>query len=126
VGIGEDRNRAEPRDTAGGGEEGERRTDHFVAWLEIERHQRDQNRVGARRHRDRVLRAEEGGALAFKRVDFAPEDEVAGAQHPFEGVGELSVERGVLAVEVEERDGHGEKRGRRCRSFEPLMGTDCH
>ena len=59
--VDEDRPRAEPRHDPGGGEERERRGDDLVAGSDAERHQGDQQRVGARRDADDVPAAEERG-----------------------------------------------------------------
>ena len=57
IDVGEHRARAQPRDGAGGGEERQRRGHHLVAGADAERHERDQQRVGAARHRDGVAHA---------------------------------------------------------------------
>ena len=45
--VDEHRRRAEQHDHLGGGGEGERRRDDLVARLDAQRHQRDQQRLGA-------------------------------------------------------------------------------
>ena len=54
IDVAEQRPRAEPRDDARRREEGKRRRDDLVAWSDVERHQRDQQRVRARRNADTV------------------------------------------------------------------------
>ena len=56
IDVAEERPRAEPRDDAGRREERERRRDDLVAGTDVERHQREQQRVGARRQAEAVLR----------------------------------------------------------------------
>ena len=63
------------RDHARGREERERRRDHLVAGPDIERHQSDQQRIGARRHADRVARLRVSRDLALELDYVRAEDE---------------------------------------------------
>ena len=64
IDVAEERPRTEPRDDACGREERERRRDDLVAGADVERHQREQQRIGARRQAEAVLRLRVGGDLA--------------------------------------------------------------
>ena len=67
IDVDEHRPRAEPRDRAGGGEERIGRRDDLVARADAERHQRQQQRVGARRDGDRVRTPSVARQLALER-----------------------------------------------------------
>jgi hypothetical protein len=56
---------AEQGDDFGGGDEGERGGDDFVARLDIEGHQGNQERLGTGSDRNAVLRSRVSGQLAF-------------------------------------------------------------
>ena len=66
VDVDEDRLRAGERDHFARRDEGERRSDHFVAAPDAVRHQRDQQRVGAARRADAMLDADVLGELALQ------------------------------------------------------------
>jgi hypothetical protein len=84
IDVDEHRPRADPRDGAGAREERVRGGDDLVAGADATRHQREQQRVGAGRHGDRVAHAEHRRHLALERIDLRPHDEalaVADARH---------------------------------------------
>src|SRR6185503_19877793 len=56
VDVAEERTGAEARDDTGRREEGERSRNDLVSWTDVERHQREQQRVCARRQAETVLR----------------------------------------------------------------------
>ena len=62
-------------DRPGRGEEGVRGRDHLVARPDPEGHQRDQQRVGARRDADAVGALAVGGDLPLQGLDLRAEDE---------------------------------------------------
>src|SRR5215207_9069914 len=66
---------ADPRDAAGGREEGERRRNHFVAGPDPERHQRDEQRVGSGRQPHRVRHTQVLRHLTLEVIDFRTADE---------------------------------------------------
>ncbi len=70
------RPRADARDRAGGGEERVRRGDDLVARADVERHQRDQQRVGTGGHADAELAAGVFGDRGFERLHLGAEDEM--------------------------------------------------
>ena len=107
VDVDEDGHGAEARDAACRREEAERRGDDLVAGPEIERHQRDEERVGAARDADRVLDAEVRGDGALEGLDLRAEDEVPVRRDALEGGAKLRHQRLILRGEVEERDGRG-------------------
>ena len=100
VDVGEHRARAQPGDGAGGGEEGERRGDDLVARAHAQSHERDHQRVGARRDADRAGRAGCRRELALERLDLGAADEAAGVDHAGPGGVEGGAELGVLGGEV--------------------------
>ena len=80
--------------------------DDLVARLDIQRHQRDEQRIGAGRHGDRVIDFEQFAELHLKGVDFGPHDEplaVADARNRRE---HLVADRRVLGLQVEQRHLH--------------------
>ena len=110
IDIDEDRPRAEPRDRSRRREKRVGRRHDLVSRLDTERHQRQQQRIGARRHRDRVSDAQQLGQLTLETGDFRPQDEalaVADAGHRRE---KLLAQRTVLSLEIEQRNGRGHRR----------------
>ncbi len=97
IDVDEHRRRAEPADAAGRREERIRRRDDFVARADAERHQRDEQRVGARRDGDRVLGLEERRQLALERVDFRAQDEPLAVADARERREELVADRRGIA-----------------------------
>ena len=134
VDVDEHRRRAQPGHRAGGREERIGRRDDLVARADVERHQRRQQRVGARRHADRVRRLQVGGQLALEALDFRAADEALAVADARDRVEQGLPERGVLCVEVEQRDGHKHpmvhgrpgRRSRRLDAARPAMGECRH
>ena len=91
--IDEDRRRADARHAARRGEKSEARAEHLVARADAQRHQREQDRVGAGADAERVLRAGELRQRALEPLDFRPEDEVARAQHAQKGLVQFRLQR---------------------------------
>ncbi len=104
--VDEDRLCADAPDAAGGGEEGVAGADHLVSRADPQRHQGEQDRVGAGRDGQGVPRAQVGGAFPFQGLDLRPHDEVAAGQDPLEGGAQPLRDRGGLAGQVEEGDAH--------------------
>jgi hypothetical protein len=107
--VGEHRHRSETRNRARRGEKRERGAQHLVAWFDVQRHQRQQQRVCAGRYRQRVLHTDHGRDFRLKRLQLRPHDKSTMLEHLSEGGLEFGFERVVLGVDVEERD-HGESR----------------
>ena len=61
--------------------EGERAGDHLVARLDVERHQRDEERVGAAGAGHRVLHADVSGEALLEPRDLGAEDVLAVLEH---------------------------------------------
>ena len=92
---------------AGGGEEGERRRDDLVAGSDAERHQRDEQGVGARRDADRrACTPSTARELTLEAVDLGPPDEPLAVADPGDGGEDLVAQRTVLRLEIEKRDAH--------------------
>ena len=104
VDIDEHRPRAETGDGAGGREKRVRRRDDLVARLDVERHERQQQRIGARGDGDRVADAEHPRHLAFERGDLGAHDEALAVADPFDRRENLGAKRPVLRLEIEQRD----------------------
>ena len=101
IDVDEHRPGAQPLDGAGGRKERIRRRDDLVARFDVERHQRQEERVGPGRNGDGVRDADEGAELALERLDFGPHDEalaVADACHRRE---DFIAQRTVLRLQVE-------------------------
>ena len=73
-------------DAAGGGEERIRRCDDFVAGADVERHQRREHRVGARRQADGVRITERVAQLSLEAVDFGTADEALAVANAGDGI----------------------------------------
>ena len=106
IDVDQDRPRADADDTAAGREERIGRRDDLVARTDPEGHQREQDRVGARRHSDGVRHAEHPGQLALERLDLRPHDEPLAVAHARDGGEDLVAERSVLRLQIEQRDVH--------------------
>ena len=104
--IDEHRPGADAHDAAGRGEERIRRRDHFVAGADVERHQRGEHRVGARRQADGVRISEGVAELALEAVDFGTADEALAVADAGHGIEQRLAQRRVLCVEIEQRNGH--------------------
>ena len=130
VDVDPDRGGAEAGDGAGGGEEGEGREEDLVALADAERHQREQERVGAGGDPEGVLHAEEGGAVLLEGLEARTHDEHVRAQHLAEGGLELGLEGAVLRAEIKERDvrhgarGFSHRRPARATSFSAAAGAE--
>ena len=106
IDVDQHRRRADAHDAAGGGEERIGRRDDLVAGADVERHQRREQRVGARRQADRVRHAEVRAQLALEAFDFRAADEALAVADARDGVEQRLAKRRVLRLEVEQRDGH--------------------
>ena len=109
IDVDEPRRRADARDAAGGREERERRRDDLVAGTDAERHQRDEQRVGARRQADGVRDAEVGRHLALERLDLGAADEPLAVGDPRHRGEDFVADRPVLRLQIQERDGHRQR-----------------
>jgi hypothetical protein len=79
--VHEHRPGAQQHDGLDRGGEGEGRGDDLVAGLQVQRHHRDQQRLGAAGHGDAVLGAGEGGQGRFELLDLGAHDVLAVVQH---------------------------------------------
>ena len=107
VDVDEDRLGAGAGDRAGGGEEGVRRGDHFVARPDALGHQADQQGVAAGGDGDRVRAAAVLGQLGFAVGDGRAEDALLAFQHGVDGRADFVADRGVLGLQIEKRNGDG-------------------
>ena len=100
IDVGEDGSRAAPRNRLGGRIEREGGADHLVAGTDLERVEREHERVGPVRDADRPRDAQVRRGLLLERLDVRTEDEHAGVEHlpdPREDVGNQAL---VLAFYV--------------------------
>jgi hypothetical protein len=106
VGLDVDKHRlaAEQHDHLGRGCEGEGRGDDFIARLQAQCHQADQQRFGAASHRDAVLGARVGGELVFKLLDLGAHDVLAVVEHALNARVDGFAQRRILRLEVDELD----------------------
>ena len=99
---------SQTRDGAGGGEKGEGGNQDFVPFADPECHEREQQGIGAGRNAERVLHAEERGAILLEGLEARAHDEHVGAEHFAKGDFELGLEGSVLRAKVKQRNGnHG-------------------
>ncbi len=87
-------------------EEGERRGDDFVASADVERAQRQQDRVGAVGTANGVLRSRQRRDGLLELFDGLAEDEKLIVDHAHERGHDLVLDRRVLRAEVEKRNRH--------------------
>ena len=110
IDVDPDRGRTKTGHGARGSEESEGWQEDFVAFADIERHEREQQCVGTGRDPEGVLHAEERGAVFLEGLEARAHDEHVRAEDIAEGGLELSLEGAVLRAEIKERDvRHGAK-----------------
>ena len=106
IDVGEDRPRAEIENRFRARREGEGRDDHLVARPDVERLQRQQQRVRTRSAPDGVPAAGIGGHLGLQGLHLRAQDEVALLHHPVHGLLDLAADGVVLGSQIEQRDWH--------------------
>ena len=87
-----------PHDRPRRGEERVRRRDDLVAGPDPERHQRDEQGVGAGGHADGVLRAAVVGDRLLERLDLRAQDEALALEEFVRRRADLVAEGGVLLL----------------------------
>ena len=75
---------------------------HFVARADAERHQREENRVGAGTDAEGIFGPGELGERALEPLDFRAQNKVPRAQHAKESLPQFRLQRGVLRLQVEQ------------------------
>ena len=109
VDVHEHRPRADPRQAARRGEKRVWRRENGVAVADAEGHQHGELRVGAAAHSHRATRAGERAHGVLELLDGRAEDKMLALDDLAHRCVHLLAERGVLAFEIEQRDGHGQK-----------------
>ena len=110
VDVDPDRGRAEAGHGTCRSKEGEGRQEDLVPFADIERHEREQERVGTGGDPEGMLHAEERGAVLLKGLEARAHDEHVRAEDIAEGALKLGLEGAVLRAEIKERDvRHGAK-----------------
>ena len=112
VDVHEDRRAAGVVHGAGGGEEGEGRGDDLVAGLEVECHQREQQRVGAGGAADGVPGVAEPGHVRLEGRNLGAHDELLPLDDRHQSGQDRVLGRLVLRRQVEQRNPHGKSPGR--------------
>jgi hypothetical protein len=102
IDVDEHRRRPEQHDRLGGGDEGERGRDHFVAVSHAQRHQGDHQRLGARGHGDAVARARVLGQARLEFADFGTHDVLAMVEDCLDAAVDQVTRCLVLGLEVDE------------------------
>ncbi len=106
IDVAEGRTRPGARDGPRGREERKRRGDHFIARPNLQRHERQQQRIRAGRDADAVATLAVGGDGGLQLFDRGAEDEpLAGADLVDDGL-DLSFERLVLGLQIKQRHLH--------------------
>src|SRR2546423_14838636 len=105
--VNEARARADARDCAGGGEEGEGGCDDLLSSAYVERHEREQDGVRAGGAADGVLRVRVARQFPFEQAHVLAEYELLRVEHALDGRAHLVAKRGVLLSQVEKGDVHG-------------------
>ena len=106
IDVYESRACADAKNGADGGEERIGRGDHHIPWSDTEPRQRDQQRVGAGRHPDRIRDTEAFGHRVLERFYRRTADVVAGIDDVADRAFDLGPRRLKLRSQVEERDAH--------------------
>jgi hypothetical protein len=106
IDVDETRRRAKTHDRPRCREERERRGDHLVAGTDAERHERDDQRVGSRRHADGVSDADRGRDLVLQRLDLRTTDEALAVTDAGDRRKDVVAQRTVLLLQIEQRDVH--------------------
>ena len=104
IDVDPDRGRAEAGHGACGSKEGKGRQEDLVAFTDIKRHEREQERIRTGGDAEGVLYAEESGAVLLKGLEPGAHDEHIRAKDIAEGGLELALEGAVLRAEIKERD----------------------
>ena len=106
IDVGEDRNAAGIVDCPGRRKEGERRGDHLVARLQVERADREQQRIGAAGAADAPAHPRHGGNRLFERRHLRAHDEGLTIDHGLHGGLHFVADGLVLGNEVKHRNRH--------------------
>ena len=104
IDVDEDRLAAQPRHGRGRGKKRVAGQDHFVAGPDVQRHQRQQDRVAARGAGDRVRHVAIRGDRLFQRLAIRPKHEAARCQHPPHGRGDFCGQRLILPAHVDQAE----------------------
>ena len=92
-------------DNRGGGRnEGEGHGNHFVAWTNVRREQREMERARSRVDADGIGRSAVGRELPLERRDLFAEDELRAVQHTQNGFVDLRLDRAILASQIRVRE----------------------
>ena len=89
------------------GEEGERGSDHLVAGLELQRPERQEQRVGPARARNPVRGVRQAGHCRLELPDGGTHDELLRLDDRLEGGEDLVLDGAILRHEVQQGDVHG-------------------
>mmetsp|Transcript_20919 Transcript_20919/g.80520 ORF Transcript_20919/g.80520 Transcript_20919/m.80520 type:complete len:416 (-) Transcript_20919:3495-4742(-) len=100
--VDEHRHATGQHDHLGRGRERERAGDDFIAGLQVQRHQRDEQSLGAAGDTDAMLGAGVGGQSRLHLLDLGAEDVLAVIQHPLDTGVDVVAQGRVLALEVDE------------------------
>ncbi len=101
IDVAEDRPRADPGNGSGGRKERERRGDHLVAGADLERHQREQQRIGAGGHADAGGRAAIARNFRFERAHVLAQNELLAGADRFDDRHDLGADLGELRLKIE-------------------------
>ena len=105
--VREHRDRADVVHRAPGREEGERGRDDLIPRPDVERLEREEQRIGAARAADRVLRVRKLGDGLLEFEHRLAEDEQLVFDHLVQRLHDVVLDAGVLGAEIEQRDRHG-------------------
>jgi len=107
VDVDEERQRADPRDSAGGSKKGIRRRDDGIPGADIEGHQRREQGVGTRGHADTEAAAAVGGDGTLEFLYRGAEDEGLRVADTLDGSIDFGFQGPILGLEVQQGDLHG-------------------
>ncbi len=105
--VGEDGNSTQAGDAADRRKKGEARHDDFVARFDIQCHQSQKQRVTSGGATDRVGRLRVGSDFVFQFGHIGTKQETSTVEHFGECIEELVAVRGVVAIDIQQRDAGG-------------------
>ena len=109
--VDEHRGRGDVMNRSRCGEEGERRRYDLIAAADVERTQREEQRIRAARAADRILGLRQLGDLLLELLDGRSENEELRVDDGHQGGHDFVTDRGVLRAQIQQWYGHGVEYG---------------
>ena len=101
IDVAEDRPRTDPGNRSGGRKKRERRGDHLIAGADLERHQREQQRIGSGGHADAGGRAAIARDFFLQRPHVLAKNELLARANRFDDLHDFGADLCVLRLKIE-------------------------